>query len=51
MDCLYAEGMPQDERDIFWSAEIGEPIPYEHAFASDNDFVPEWYDCSQEGFR
>jgi hypothetical protein len=51
VDRFHVEGMPQDERDVFLSAEIGEPIPDEHAFDGDYEIVPEGFDGSQKGFR
>ena len=37
MDGLHGEGMTEDERDLFIGAEVGEPVPGEHAFDRDDD--------------
>ena len=51
MDSLHIEGMAQDEGNPLLGAEIGEPIPDEHAFDGDNEVVPERFDGSQKGLR
>jgi hypothetical protein len=39
VDRLHVEGMPEDERNVLLSAEVGEPVPGEHAFDGDHNTV------------
>ena len=41
MDRLHVEGVTEDEGDLFSFAEIGEPVPGEHALDGDDDVVAE----------
>jgi hypothetical protein len=43
--------MAQDERDSLLGAEIGEPIPYEHAFDGDDDILPVGLDGPEKELR
>jgi hypothetical protein len=40
MDGLHVEGMPEDEGNPFLRAEVGEPLPGEHAFNGDDNVGP-----------
>ena len=51
VDRLHVESVPQHEGDPGVSAEIGEPIPCEHALGADDQVVREGSDCSEEGVR
>jgi len=49
VDRLHVEGMAQDEGDGFLSADICQPIPYEHAFGGDDDIVSVGGDGLEKG--
>jgi hypothetical protein len=51
LDGLHVEGMTEDERDLFVGAEVGEPVPGEHAFDRHDDIGPVRSNGSEEGFR
>ena len=51
MDGLHGEGMTEDERDPFIGAEVGEPVPGEHAFDRDDDPVPIRSNGFEKGLR
>jgi hypothetical protein len=39
MDGLHLEGVPEDAREAFVSAQIGEPIPGEQTFGGDDETI------------
>jgi hypothetical protein len=41
MDRFHIESMTQNERDPFFLAQIGQPVPGEDAFDSDHDILSE----------
>ena len=41
MDGFHVEGVAEDEGDAFGGAEVGEPVPGEHALAADDESVAE----------
>ena len=45
---FHVEGVTEDERDAFLFAQIGQPVPGEGAFNSDNKIFPVLFDSSQE---
>jgi len=51
MDGPHVEGMAKDERDVLVLAEVGQPVPGEHAFGSDNHVLAERFDDPQEDIR
>lgn len=51
MDSLHVECMAQDEGDLLLGAEIGEPIPDEHALDGDDDILPVGLYGLKKGFR
>src|SRR5712691_6116570 len=51
MDGLHVEGMTEDERDRFIGAEVGEPVPGEHAFDRDDDIRPIRSNDCEKGLR
>jgi hypothetical protein len=51
MDSLHVECMAQDERDRLLGAEIGEPVPDEHAFDGDDDILPVGLDGPEKIIR
>ena len=50
MDGSHVKGMTEDEGDIFFSTEVSEPVPGEHALDSDDDVVTERFDGFEERF-
>ncbi len=44
VDRLHVERVSQDERNPFRRAEIGKPIPSEHALHGDDKISPKWAD-------
>jgi hypothetical protein len=40
MNGFHVEGMTEDKRDVFLGAQVGEPVPGEHAFDRDDDIRP-----------
>jgi hypothetical protein len=51
MDSLHVECMAQDEGDLLLGAEIGEPIPDEHALDGGDDILPVGLDSPKKGIR
>jgi hypothetical protein len=51
MDCFHIEGMAQDEGDTLFLAEIGQPVPGEHAFHRNDNVFTVGGDGGKEGFR
>src|SRR3989441_2562204 len=51
MDGFHIEGMAQDKGDVLCSAEIGQPIPGEHAFDRYDKTLPVGSNGLEEGFR
>lgn len=51
MDSFHIECMAQDEGDRLLGAEIGEPIPDEHALDGDDDILPVGLDGPEKGLR
>ena len=49
MDGLHVESVTEDEGDVFFSTEVSEPIPGEHAFDGDDDVFAVWFDSLEEG--
>lgn len=41
MDGFHVEGMAEDEFDTFLAAQVGKPVPGEHAFHADHQVVAE----------
>ncbi len=41
MNGFHIEGMAQDKRDVLLGTQIGDPVPGEHAFGSNDDVFPE----------
>ena len=48
---LHVEGMTEDEVDVLVGAQVGQPVPGEHALAADHQAIPVGFDQSQEVFR
>jgi hypothetical protein len=40
MNGFHVEGMTENERDVFLGAQVGEPVPGEHAFDRDDEMRP-----------
>src|SRR4029450_4094608 len=51
MDGFHVESVPQDKGDFLFSAEIGEPIPGEHAFDRDDEPLTVGSNGLEERFR
>ena len=51
MDGLHVEGMTEDERDVFLGAQVGKPVPGEHAFDRHDNIGPVRGNGSEKGFR
>ena len=51
MDGLHVEGMAEDERDAFISAQVGQPVPGEHTFDGDDDIVSIGGNGFEKGLR
>ena len=51
MDGFHVEGMAEDKFDPLLAAEIGEPVPGEHAFHADDQAVTERRYRPEKGFR
>src|SRR5919109_4816484 len=51
MDGFHIEGMAQDKGNALFSAEIGQPIPGEHAFDRYDKTLPVGSNGFEEGFR
>src|SRR6185312_1665367 len=49
VDGFHGEGVAEDEGELFAFAEVGEPVPGEHAFAADDDSVAVRCDGVEEG--
>jgi hypothetical protein len=49
VDHLHVEGVAEDEGDAFGLAEVGEPVPGEHALGPDDESVAEGGDHVEEG--
>ena len=49
VDGLHVEGVAQDEGDLLLGAEVGEPVPGEHALAADDEPFAERRDRIEEG--
>jgi hypothetical protein len=49
VDGLHVKGVTEDEGDVFFSTEVGKPVPGEHAFDSDNDVFSVCFDSLKEG--
>jgi hypothetical protein len=50
MDRFHIEGMAQDERDTLFLAEIGQPVPGEHAFGRYHNILTEGGDGGKKAF-
>jgi hypothetical protein len=51
VDGFHIEGMSEDKWDVLLLAEVGEPVPSEHALGGDHDTVPVGSDGVKKGFR
>ena len=51
VDGLHVEGVSENELDAFASAQVGQPVPGEHALDGDDEIVAERHDGLQEGLR
>ena len=51
MDGFHIEGMAQDKGDTLFLAEIGNPVPGEHAFHGNDDIFPERGNGGKKAFR
>ena len=51
MDGLHVEGMTEDKRDALVGTEVGEPVPGEHAFDSDDETLVDTGQWPSEGLR
>jgi hypothetical protein len=51
MDTLDVQGMAQDEADLFFGADIGEPVPDKHAFRGHRDIFAVCFDGAKECLR
>jgi len=51
MDGFHVQGMTEDKRDAFVGTEVGEPVPGEHAFDSDDETLAIRSNDVQEGIR
>ena len=51
MNGFHVEGMTEDKFDAFLAAEIGKPVPGEHAFHADHQVVAERRYRPEKGFR
>jgi len=49
VDVLHGQGVPEDEGDALNFAEVGEPVPGEHALAADDEVFAEGLDGVEEG--
>src|SRR5262245_49458008 len=49
MDGLHGQGVPQDEGDVLVLAQVGQPVPGEHALTADDQSVAEGADSIEEG--
>jgi len=49
VDGPHVEGVAEDEVDIFFVAEVSDPIPGEHAFDGNDDVFAVWFDSFEEG--
>ena len=49
VDGLHVQGVSQDEGDVVLLAEVGEPVPGEHALAGDGETVAAGSDGAEEG--
>jgi hypothetical protein len=49
VDRLHVQGIPQDEGDVLFAAEVGDPVPREHAFDADDQPVAKRRDGAQQG--
>ncbi len=49
VDGLHVQGVAEDEGDALVLAEVGEPVPGEHALAADDEAVAEGRDGVEEG--
>ena len=49
MDHLHVEGVAEDEGDLLVRAQIGEPVPGEHALGADDEPVAKRLDRVEEG--
>jgi hypothetical protein len=49
VDHLHVEGVAEDEGDAFGLAQVGEPVPGEHALGPDDESVAERGDRIEEG--
>jgi len=45
----HVEGVAEDEVDIFFIAEVSEPIPGEYTFDGNDDVFSVWFDSLEEG--
>lgn len=45
---LEVESVAENERDLVPSAQIGDPVPGEHALAPDDEIVAVGFDCFEE---
>ena len=51
VDGFHVKGVAEDEGDAFGGAEVGEPVPGEHALGGDDQVVAEGGDGIEEGAR
>jgi hypothetical protein len=49
VDGSHVEGVAENEGNIFFIAEVSEPIPGEHAFYGNDDVFAVWFDSLEEG--
>jgi len=50
MDRFHIEGMAKDEGNAFPGAEVGDPVPGEHAFYGDHDVLTERSNDTEKSF-
>lgn len=51
VDGPHVEGVPEDEGDVFFGTEIGQPVPGEHALGANHQIVPIGGDGLEESCR
>src|SRR6266545_3524565 len=51
VDSLHGVGVADEEGELFLGAEVGEPVPGEHAFDADDEVLAEGSDGSEESVR
>jgi hypothetical protein len=48
VDGFHVEGVAQDKGDVFFNAQVSDPIPGEHAFHGHDHVLSEWFDGLEE---